>query len=63
MDGSSGLTYQIDVTSPAKYDRRGNLTDEKANRIKNVQYNGKPIDLKQEFIIITNSFNRHKKGE
>ena len=51
-----GLTYQIDVTSPAKYDRRGNLTDEKANRIKNVQYNGKPIDLKQEFIIITNNY-------
>ncbi|MBX8945104.1 MULTISPECIES: bifunctional 2',3'-cyclic-nucleotide 2'-phosphodiesterase/3'-nucleotidase [Lysinibacillus] len=56
FDVLDGLTYQIDVTSPAKYDRRGNLTDEKANRIKNVQYNGKPIDLKQEFIIITNNY-------
>jgi len=56
FDVLDGLTYQIDVTSPAKYDRRGNLTDEKANRIKNVQYNGKPIDLKQKFIIITNNY-------
>lgn len=56
FDVLDGLTYQIDVTSPAKYDRRGNLTDEKANRIKNVQYAGKPIDLKQEFIIITNNY-------
>ncbi|WP_155593230.1 bifunctional 2',3'-cyclic-nucleotide 2'-phosphodiesterase/3'-nucleotidase [Lysinibacillus cavernae] len=56
FDVLDGLTYQIDVTSPAKYDRRGNLVDEKANRIKNVQFNGKPIDLKQEFIIITNNY-------
>ncbi|MGE7690781.1 bifunctional 2',3'-cyclic-nucleotide 2'-phosphodiesterase/3'-nucleotidase [Lysinibacillus sp. NPDC097214] len=56
FDVLDGLTYQIDVTSPAKYDSRGILLDEKANRIKNVQYNGKPIDLKQEFIIISNNY-------
>lgn len=56
FDVLDGLTYQIDVTSPAKYDRRGNLVDDKANRIKNVQYNGKPIDLEQQFIIITNNY-------
>ncbi|MFJ7186258.1 bifunctional 2',3'-cyclic-nucleotide 2'-phosphodiesterase/3'-nucleotidase [Lysinibacillus xylanilyticus] len=56
FDVLDGLTYQIDVTSPAKYDSRGILVNGKANRIKNVQYNGKPIDLKQEFIIITNNY-------
>ncbi len=56
FDVLDGLTYQIDVTSPAKYDRRGVVLDDKANRIKNVQYNGKPIDLEQEFIIITNNY-------
>ena len=56
FDVLDGLTYQIDVTSSPKYDRSGKLVDEKANRIKNVQYNGKPIDLKQEFIIITNNY-------
>ncbi|MEY9977007.1 bifunctional 2',3'-cyclic-nucleotide 2'-phosphodiesterase/3'-nucleotidase [Lysinibacillus sp. RC79] len=56
FDVLDGLTYQIDVTSPAKYDSRGILVDEKANRIKNVQYNGKPIDVNQEFIIITNNY-------
>lgn len=56
FDVLDGLTYQIDVTSPAKYDRGGNLINENANRIKNVQYNGKPIDVNQEFIIITNNY-------
>ncbi|MCL1701992.1 bifunctional 2',3'-cyclic-nucleotide 2'-phosphodiesterase/3'-nucleotidase [Lysinibacillus sp. Bpr_S20] len=56
FDVLDGLTYQIDVTSPAKYDSRGILVDEKANRIKNVQYNGKAIDLNQEFIIISNNY-------
>ncbi|GLC89439.1 bifunctional 2',3'-cyclic-nucleotide 2'-phosphodiesterase/3'-nucleotidase [Lysinibacillus piscis] len=55
FDVLDGLTYQIDVTSPAKYDG-GKLVNEKANRIKNVQYNGKPIDLKQEFIIVSNNY-------
>lgn len=56
FDVLDGLTYQIDVTSPAKYDSRGVLVNGKANRIKNAQYNGKPIDLNQEFIIITNNY-------
>lgn len=56
FDVLDGVTYEIDVTSPAKYDRRGVVTNAKANRIKNVKYNGQPIDLKQEFIVVSNNY-------
>ena len=51
-----GVTYEIDVTEPAKYDSDGNLVNAYANRIKNLQYNGQPIDLDQEFIVATNNY-------
>lgn len=56
FDVVDGVTYEIDVTSPAKYDRRGNLVEAAANRIKNVQFNGQAIDLEQEFLIIANNY-------
>ena len=56
FDVIDGVTYEIDVTQPAKYDVDGNLINEKAERIVNLQYNGKPIDLTQEFIVATNNY-------
>ncbi|QCR33824.1 bifunctional 2',3'-cyclic-nucleotide 2'-phosphodiesterase/3'-nucleotidase [Lysinibacillus sp. SGAir0095] len=55
-DVIDGVTYEIDVTKPAKYDASGNLVNEGSSRIVNLQYNGKPIDLKQEFIVATNNY-------
>lgn len=56
FDVIDGVTYQIDVTQPAKYDGKGNVVNESANRIVNLEYNGKPIDPKQEFIVATNNY-------
>jgi 2',3'-cyclic-nucleotide 2'-phosphodiesterase (5'-nucleotidase family) len=50
------VTYEIDVTEPAKYDGDGNVIHPKANRIKNLKYNGEPIDLNQPFIVVTNNY-------
>ncbi|WP_313891957.1 bifunctional 2',3'-cyclic-nucleotide 2'-phosphodiesterase/3'-nucleotidase [Psychrobacillus sp.] len=55
-DVIDGVTYEIDVTQPAKYDADGNEKNKNASRIKNLQYNGKPIDLKQEFMVATNNY-------
>lgn len=55
-DVIDGVTYEIDVTEPAKYDKSGNLNNPDANRIKNLQYNGQPIDLDQEFLVVTNNY-------
>ncbi|MFX3675041.1 MAG: bifunctional 2',3'-cyclic-nucleotide 2'-phosphodiesterase/3'-nucleotidase [Paenisporosarcina sp.] len=55
-DVIDGVTYEIDVTEHAKYDKDGNLKNPTANRIKNLAYNGQPIDLNQEFIVVTNNY-------
>ncbi|MWV45875.1 bifunctional 2',3'-cyclic-nucleotide 2'-phosphodiesterase/3'-nucleotidase [Paenibacillus sp. HJL G12] len=55
-DVIDGVTYQIDVTQPNKYDLKGTVVNADANRIKNLQYNGKPIDLKQKFVVATNNY-------
>jgi len=56
FDVIDGLNYQIDVTQPAKYDGDCKVLDEKAERIVNLTYQGKPIDMKQDFIIATNNY-------
>ena len=55
-DVIDGVSYQIDVTEPAKYDLKGNLLNASANRIKNLEYNGQPIDPNKEFIVVTNNY-------
>lgn len=55
-DVIDGVTYEIDVTEPAKYDKDGKVINAEANRIKNLQYNGASIDLAQEFIVVTNNY-------
>ncbi|MDN4526061.1 bifunctional 2',3'-cyclic-nucleotide 2'-phosphodiesterase/3'-nucleotidase [Fictibacillus fluitans] len=55
FDVIDGVTYQIDVTKPARYDVKGaKATD--SSRIKNLEYNGQPIDPDQEFIVVTNNY-------
>lgn len=56
FDVIDGVTYQVDVTSLPKYDKGQNLINPKANRIKNLQYKGKPVNDKMEFIIATNDY-------
>nr|WP_233516775.1 bifunctional 2',3'-cyclic-nucleotide 2'-phosphodiesterase/3'-nucleotidase [Paenibacillus curdlanolyticus] len=56
FDVIDGLNYQIDVTQQARYDAGGKLTAPDAHRIQNLSYKGKPIDLKQKFIVATNNY-------
>ncbi len=55
-DVIDGVTYEIDVTEPMKYDADGNLVNENANRIKNLMFDGKPIDSDKKFIVATNNY-------
>ena len=56
FDTIEGVTYEIDVTKDAKYDLEGNVVNANTERIVNLQYNGKPIDLEQEFLVVTNNY-------
>jgi 2',3'-cyclic-nucleotide 2'-phosphodiesterase / 3'-nucleotidase len=56
FDVIDGVTYEIDVTQPAKYDAEGVLVNSDSSRIKNLQFDGKPIDPDQQFIVATNNY-------
>ncbi|MCA1032572.1 bifunctional 2',3'-cyclic-nucleotide 2'-phosphodiesterase/3'-nucleotidase [Bacillus timonensis] len=56
FDIIDGLTYQIDVTQPQRYNSKGDVKVSDSERIINLQYNGEPIDLEQEFIVATNNY-------
>ncbi len=56
FDVIDGLNYQIDVTAPAKYNGDCQLINDGAERIVNLTYQGKPVDMKQDFIIATNNY-------
>ncbi len=56
FDILDGLTYEIDVTGPAKFDVGGKLVNASANRVKNVEYNGESITMDQEFLVATNNY-------
>ena len=63
FDVVDGVTYQIDLSQPSKFDPKGVLMNEGANRIVNLQFNGEPIDLAAEFIIATNNYRASGGGD
>lgn len=56
FDTLDGVTYEIDVTQPAKYDESGKVVNEDASRIKNLSFEGKPVAADQQFVIATNNY-------
>ncbi|MBP1881960.1 2',3'-cyclic-nucleotide 2'-phosphodiesterase/3'-nucleotidase [Ensifer mexicanus] len=56
FDVIDGVTYEIDLTQPAKFDKDGNLVSAAATRIQNLQFDGKPIDPTQRFVVVTNNY-------
>ncbi|MHA7874665.1 bifunctional 2',3'-cyclic-nucleotide 2'-phosphodiesterase/3'-nucleotidase [Roseivivax sp.] len=56
FDVMDGVTYQIDLSQPSKFDRDGNVVNPEANRIVNLEFEGAPIDPGQEFIVATNNY-------
>ncbi|MCY8819156.1 hypothetical protein MOE19_21080, partial [Bacillus atrophaeus] len=48
FDVIDGVTYQVDVTKPAKYNANGKMINSDSGRIINLSYEGKPIDADQE---------------
>ena len=56
FDVIDGVTYRIDLSQPSKYDPKGAVLDASANRIKDLKIDGKPVDLKQKFVVATNNY-------
>ncbi len=56
FDTIDGVTYRIDVTQAARYERSGKLVAPGARRIQDLRFNGQPIDDKAEFAVVTNNY-------
>ena len=56
FDVIDGVNYQIDVTQPAKYDGECQIVNPQAERIKQLTFNGKPIDPNATFLVATNNY-------
>ncbi|ADU70828.1 bifunctional 2',3'-cyclic-nucleotide 2'-phosphodiesterase/3'-nucleotidase [Pantoea sp. At-9b] len=56
FDVIDGVQYQIDVTQPARYDSECQLINKDASRIKDLRWQGKPIDPGMTFLVATNNY-------
>lgn len=56
FDTIEGLTWEVDLSAPARHDARGALRDPAAHRIRDLCWEGRPVDPGQGFILATNSY-------
>lgn len=56
FDVIDGVEYQIDVSQPARYDGDCRMVNERSERIKQLTFNGKPIDPNAIFLMATNNY-------
>ena len=56
FDVIDGVTYEIDLSQPSRYNKKGEVVAPDAHRILNLSFNGQPIDDAREFIIATNNY-------
>ena len=56
FDVIDGISYRIDVTQPARYDGDGKLVNPSSHRIKSVMFNGKALNMTDDFLVATNNY-------
>jgi len=56
FDVIDGVSYKIDLSQPAKYEPKGPIKNKDANRIKDLMFDGKPIDPAARFVVATNNY-------
>ena len=62
FDTLDGVSYEIDVTQPARYAVNGTLATPGAERVKNLRYQGQPIVPDAKFIVATNNYRAYGGG-
>lgn len=56
FDVIDGIKYKIDVTKEPKYDTKGILKNPNSSRVTEVTYNGQPLEMDMDFIVVTNNY-------
>ncbi len=62
FDVIHGLTYQIDLAAPARFDARGRLVDPGNRRIHDLRHDGRTIGSDDAFLVATNSYRANGGG-
>ena len=56
FDTIDGVSYQIDVTQPARHDKAGKTLPGNAARIVNLSHEGKPVTDEMSFLVVSNNY-------
>ncbi|WP_424942436.1 bifunctional 2',3'-cyclic-nucleotide 2'-phosphodiesterase/3'-nucleotidase [Aliiroseovarius crassostreae] len=56
LESVLGLGYQVDLSQPARYSPAGRLQNPGASRIRGLNFNGRPVTDKDEFLLATSDF-------
>lgn len=56
FDVIMGVTYEIDLSKPPRFDTQGKLINPRAGRIRKLRFKGKAIDPSAEFVVATNNY-------
>lgn len=56
FDVIDGVSYEIDVSQPPRYDGDCQLINADSRRISQLSYQGKPLDLTQTFLVASNNY-------
>ena len=56
FDTIDGVTYELDLTQPAKYAVNGSISAAGANRVRNLRFDGQPIKPDAKFLVATNNY-------
>lgn len=62
FDTIDGVSYELDVTQPARYAQNGTLADAAASRVKNLRYKGESVKPDARFIVATNNYRAYGGG-
>ncbi len=62
FDVICGLTYEIDLAQPARYDLSGQMINPDSFRIRNLRHRGRAVSAADEFILATNSYRAYGGG-
>ncbi|WP_243470807.1 bifunctional 2',3'-cyclic-nucleotide 2'-phosphodiesterase/3'-nucleotidase [Ruegeria denitrificans] len=62
FDIIQGITYQIDLSQPSRFDASGRLIDPAYRRIWNICFDGHPIAADQQFVVALNNYRANGGG-
>lgn len=62
FDVIAGLTYQIDLSAPPRYNRYGTLVAPGTRRIRKLRHCGQPVGATDRFVLATNTYRAHGGG-